>query len=146
MLLAIEEAKKAFEKREVPIGAVIVKDNEVIARAHNLRELSKNAISHAEIIAVQQACMALGGWRLTDCTLYVTIEPCPMCAGSILQSRIDKVVIGAMDPKAGACGSVLNVLNNSQFNHQCDVITGVLEDECSKLMKDFFRSLRKNKR
>lgn len=146
MLLAIEEAKKAFEKREVPIGAVIVKDNEVIARAHNLRELSKNAISHAEILAIQQACTALGGWRLTDCTLYVTIEPCPMCAGSILQSRIDKVVIGAMDPKAGACGSILNLLNNSQFNHQCDVITGVLEDECSQLMKDFFRSLRKNKR
>lgn len=145
MLLAIDEAKKAFNKNEVPIGAVIVKDDKVIARAHNLREISKNAISHAEIIAIKEACDFLGGWRLTDCTLYVTIEPCPMCAGAILQSRIKKVVIGAMDPKAGACGSVLNLLNNPMFNHQTEIITGVLEEECSSLMKDFFKYLRQNK-
>lgn len=145
MLLAINEAKKAFKKKEVPIGAIIVKDNEVIAKAHNLRESSKNAISHAEILAIEKACKSLKGWRLTGCTLYVTIEPCSMCAGAILQSRIDKVVIGAMDPKAGACGSLLNLLNNSKFNHQSEVITGVLEEECSQLMKDFFKSLRKKK-
>ncbi|WP_281417673.1 tRNA adenosine(34) deaminase TadA [Alkaliphilus flagellatus] len=142
MLLAIEEAKKAFNKKEVPIGAIIVKENEVIARAHNLRETSKNAISHAELIAIQDACNLLGGWRLTDCTLYVTIEPCPMCAGAILQSRIKKVVIGAMDAKAGACGSILNLLNNPKFNHQTEIETGVLEEECSQLMKKFFKSLR----
>ncbi|WP_330655587.1 tRNA adenosine(34) deaminase TadA [Alkaliphilus sp. B6464] len=142
MLLAIEEAKKAFNKKEVPIGAIIVKQNKVIARAHNLREISKNAISHAELIAIQDACNLLGGWRLTDCTLYVTIEPCPMCAGAILQSRIKKVVIGAMDAKAGACGSILNLLNNPKFNHQTEIQTGVLEEECSQLMKNFFRSLR----
>ena len=142
MLLAIEEAKKAFNKKEVPIGAIIVKENEVIARAHNLRETSKNAISHAELIAIQDACNLLGGWRLTDCTLYVTIEPCPMCAGAILQSRIKKVVIGAMDAKAGACGSILNLLNNPKFNHQTEIETGVLEAECSQLMKKFFKSLR----
>ncbi|HDR5039262.1 TPA: nucleoside deaminase [Bacillus anthracis] len=142
MLLAIEEAKKAFNKKEVPIGAIIVKENEVIARAHNLRETSKNAVSHAELIAIQDACNLLGGWRLTDCTLYVTIEPCPMCAGAILQSRIKKVVIGAMDAKAGACGSILNLLNNPKFNHQTEIETGVLEEECSQLMKKFFKSLR----
>ncbi len=142
MLLAIEEAKKAFNKKEVPIGAIIVKENKVIARAHNLRETSKNAVSHAELIAIQDACNLLGGWRLTDCTLYVTIEPCPMCAGAILQSRIKKVVIGAMDVKAGACGSILNLLNNPKFNHQTEIETGVLEEECSQLMKEFFKSLR----
>lgn len=142
MLLAIEEAKKAFNKKEVPIGAIIVKDNEVIARAHNLRETSKNATSHAELIAIQDACNLLGGWRLTDCILYVTIEPCPMCAGAILQSRIKKVVIGAMDSKAGACGSILNLLNNPKFNHQTEIETGVLEEECSQLMKKFFKCLR----
>lgn len=142
MLLAIEEAKKAFNKKEVPIGAIIVKDNEVIARAHNLRETSKNATSHAELIAIQDACNLLGGWRLTDCILYVTIEPCPMCAGAILQSRIKKVVIGAMDAKAGACGSILNLLNNPKFNHQTEIETGVLEEECSQLMKKFFKCLR----
>ncbi len=145
MRLAIEEAHKAFNKKEVPIGAIIVKDNNIISRAHNLRESDKSAISHAEINAIQQACNYLGGWRLTGCTLYVTIEPCPMCAGAILQSRIERVVIGAMDPKAGACGSILNLLNNSKFNHQTDITTGVLEEECSKLMKDFFKSLRQKK-
>ncbi len=142
MILAIEEAKKAFNKGEVPIGAVIVKDNKVIAKAHNLKETSKNVIYHAEILAIKDACNFLGRWRLTDCTIYVTIEPCPMCAGAILQGRIKKVVIGAMDIKSGACGSIINILNNSRFNHQTEIETGILEEECSRLMKDFFKSLR----
>ncbi|MFW5648063.1 MAG: tRNA adenosine(34) deaminase TadA [Candidatus Alkaliphilus sp. MAG34] len=142
MTMAIGEAKKALGKKEVPIGAVIVKDNEIIAKAHNLRETSKNAISHAEILAIRDACSFLGRWRLTGCTIYVTIEPCPMCAGAILQSRIKRVVIGAMDAKSGACGSVINLLNNPGFNHQTEIETGVLEKECSQLIGDFFKSLR----
>lgn len=142
MVSAIEEAKKAFSKKEVPIGAVIVKDNEIIARAHNLKETFENAIYHAEILAIKDACDSLGRWRLTDCTIYVTIEPCPMCAGAILQSRIKRLVIGAMDAKSGACGSVINLLNNPGFNHQTEIKTGVLERECSQLMEDFFKSLR----
>ncbi len=143
MGLALEEAKAAFLEGEVPIGAVIVRDGKVIARAHNLRELSKNAIAHAEILAIQRACDFLGGWRLTRSTLYVTIEPCPMCAGAILQSRIERVVIGAMDAKAGACGSIVNLLNHSAFNHQSEIKTGVLEADCKKIMQDFFSQLRK---
>ncbi|GAB6085987.1 tRNA adenosine(34) deaminase TadA [Alkaliphilus crotonatoxidans] len=142
MRLALKEAQKAFEKKEVPIGAVIVRNDQVIGVGHNLRETSKNSLAHAEIIAIQEACKNLGGWRLTDSTLYVTIEPCPMCAGAILQSRIDRVVIGAMDPKAGACGSVVNLLNEPRFNHQTEIITGVMEEECSEIMKDFFKTLR----
>ncbi|HZX21405.1 MAG TPA: tRNA adenosine(34) deaminase TadA [Clostridia bacterium] len=142
MVSAIEEAKKAFSKEEVPIGAVIVKDNEIIAKAHNLKETFENAIYHAEILAIKDACDSLGRWRLTDCTIYVTIEPCPMCAGAILQSRIKRLVIGAMDTKSGACGSVINLLNNPGFNHQTEIKTGVLERECSRLMEDFFKSLR----
>lgn len=145
MVLAIEEAKKALKKEEVPIGALIVKDNEIIAKAHNLKEVFQNAIYHAEILAIKRACELLGSWRLTDCTLYVTIEPCPMCAGAILQGRIKRVVIGAMDAKSGACGSVVNLLNNSEFNHQTEIKTGVLEEECSQLMESFFKLLRKNK-
>ncbi|MGB4312053.1 MAG: tRNA adenosine(34) deaminase TadA [Natronincolaceae bacterium] len=142
MALAIEEAKKAFDKEEVPIGAIIIKDNKVIAKAHNLKETFKNAIYHAEILAIKDACNFLGRWRLTDCTIYVTIEPCPMCAGAILQSRIKELVIGAMDTKSGACGSVINLLNNPGFNHRTEIKTGVLERECSQLMEDFFKSLR----
>ena len=143
MAIALEEAEAAFNKKEVPIGAVIVRDNIIIARAHNLRELSKDATAHAEIIAIQRACDFLGGWRLTNSTLYVTIEPCPMCAGAILQSRIERVVIGAMDIKAGACGSVVNLLNNSSFNHQAEITTGVLEESCRSIMQEFFSRLRK---
>ncbi|ABR46269.1 CMP/dCMP deaminase, zinc-binding [Alkaliphilus metalliredigens QYMF] len=146
MSLALEEAKKAYELGEVPIGAIILRENKVIAAAHNLRESHHDATAHAEIIAIQAACRRLGGWRLTNSTLFVTIEPCPMCAGAILQSRIDRVVIGAMDPKAGACGSIINLLNNNQFNHQTEIVTGVLEDECSQIMKDFFKSLRQKKK
>lgn len=145
MQLALEEARKAYDQKEVPIGAVIVRNNEVIGSGYNLRETMKNATSHAEIIAIEKACENLGGWRLTDTTLYVTIEPCPMCAGAILQSRIDRVVIGAMDPKAGACGSVVNLLNNPQFNHQTEIVTGILEEECSQIMKEFFKTLRQKK-
>ncbi len=143
MGLALKEAEAAFLKGEVPIGAVIVREGNVIARAHNLRELSKNATAHAEILAIQRACDFLRGWRLTSSTLYVTIEPCPMCAGAILQSRIERVVIGAMDAKAGACGSIVNLLNNSSFNHQCEIKTGVLEADCRRIMQEFFSQLRK---
>jgi len=143
MAIALEEAEAAFNKEEVPIGAVIVRDSIVIARAHNLRELTKDATAHAEILAIQRACNFLGGWRLTNSTLYVTIEPCPMCAGAILQSRIDRVVIGAMDAKAGACGSVVNLLNNSSFNHKTQITSGVLEESCRGIMQDFFSQLRK---
>lgn len=143
MGLALQEAEAAFNKKEVPIGAIIVRDNTVIARAHNLREFSKDATAHAEVLAIKEACDFLGGWRLTNSTLYVTIEPCPMCAGAILQSRIERVVIGAMDAKAGACGSILNLLNNPAFNHQAAVTTGVLEDRCKELMQQFFYNLRR---
>lgn len=145
MKVALEEAKKAYDKGEVPIGAVIARKGKVLAKAHNLRESLKDATAHAEIITIQKACNNAGGWRLTGSTLYVTIEPCPMCAGAILQSRIDKVVIGAMDPKAGACGSIVNLLNNESFNHQVEIVTGVMEEECSHLMKNFFRALRDSK-
>jgi len=142
MGLALEEAQRAYDKKEVPIGAIIVRDNKVISAAHNLRETERNATAHAEVIAINEACKKLGGWRLTGSTLYVTIEPCPMCAGAILQSRIDRVVIGAMDPKAGACGSIINLLEIKEFNHQSEIIIGVLETECRDIMKKFFKTLR----
>ncbi|WP_026478078.1 tRNA adenosine(34) deaminase TadA [Alkaliphilus transvaalensis] len=145
MRLALEEAEKAYKIGEVPIGAVIVRNGEVVSKAYNLRERDKNATAHAEVLAIQKACENLGGWRLTNSTIYVTIEPCPMCAGAILQSRIDRLVIGAMDYKAGACGSLVNLLNDERFNHQTEIITGVLEEEASLLMKNFFRELRKKK-
>lgn len=145
MKLALQESEAAKAIGEVPIGAVVVRKGEVIAREHNKRETDKNATSHAELLAIQKACEAVNGWRLTETTLYVTIEPCPMCAGAILQSRIDRVVIGAMDPKAGACGSLLNILQDERFNHQVEIITGVLEEECSEIMKQFFSKLRKKK-
>ncbi|MGV8145985.1 MAG: tRNA adenosine(34) deaminase TadA [Alkaliphilus sp.] len=142
MEIALEEAKKAYNKEEVPIGAVITLGDEVIAKAHNLREISKRATAHAELLAINEACKIRGDWRLTDCNLYVTIEPCPMCAGAIILSRIEKVIIGAMDYKSGACGSVMNLLENDKLNHQAEIITGVLEYECSEIMKSFFRKLR----
>ncbi|SDZ08131.1 tRNA adenosine(34) deaminase TadA [Tindallia californiensis] len=146
MQLALREAKKAAAIGEVPIGAVIVRKGVVIASAHNQRETGKDATAHAELIAIQKACQKVGGWRLTDTTLYVTIEPCPMCAGAILQSRIDKVVIGAMDPKAGAAGSLMNILQDHRFNHQVQLTTGVLEEACSEAMKAFFQELREKRR
>ena len=143
---AIELAKNAGNANEVPIGAVIVKNGEVIARAHNLRETNQSATAHAEILAIQKACEKLGTWRLEGTTLYVTLEPCPMCAGAILMSRVDRVVYGANDPKAGCAGTFMNLLNDSRFNHQCDVVSGICESECGNLLTSFFKELREKKK
>ena len=145
MKKALDEARLAFEKGEVPIGAVIVKDGEVIASAHNLRETEHSATAHAELLAIQKACEVLGGWRLSGCELYVTLEPCPMCAGAIINSRIDRVVFGSKDEKAGACGSVMNLFA-ADFNHRPKLTVGVLEEECSSILKEFFASLREKKK
>ncbi len=145
MGLALDEAKKAYAIGEVPIGAVIVKDGEVIAAAHNLRETGHDATAHAEVMAIRQACEKIGHWRLTGATLYVTIEPCPMCAGALVMSRIARLVYGAADYKAGAVESLFNITNHSGLNHQMEVTAGVREEECRTLMKEFFRERRKNK-
>lgn len=139
---AIKEAKKAEAIREVPIGAVIVKDGQVIARGHNLRETSHDPTAHAEMIAIREASVALGAWRLLDCTLYVTLEPCPMCAGAIVQSRIPTVVYGTPDPKAGCAGTLMNLLQEERFNHRTELVPGVLQEQCAALLTDFFRGLR----
>ncbi|MCA1322429.1 tRNA adenosine(34) deaminase TadA [Bacillus tianshenii] len=146
MKQAIEEAKKAEELAEVPIGAVIVKDGEIIAKAHNLRETTQRSITHAEILAIDEACKKLGTWRLEDTILYVTLEPCPMCAGAIVLSRVQKVVFGAMDPKAGCAGTLMNLLDEPRFNHQTEIVSGVLGEECGALLSDFFRKLRQKKK
>nr|WP_019157243.1 tRNA adenosine(34) deaminase TadA [Robertmurraya massiliosenegalensis] len=143
---AIAEAKKAEELGEVPIGAVIVLDGVIIARAHNLRESNQSAIAHAEILAIDEACRILGTWRLEKATLYVTLEPCPMCAGASMLSRIENVVYGANDPKGGCAGTFMNLLQDQRFNHQSNVISGVLEEECGQLLTDFFRKLRDEKK
>jgi len=140
---ALKEADKAFKLGEVPIGAIIVRDNEIIARGHNLRESAKDPTAHAEILAIKRASNVLGGWRLTKCDLYVTIEPCPMCAGAIVMARIDRVFIGSMDSKAGAVGSLYNIVSDERLNHRAEVIYNVLSDECSNIMKEFFRNLRR---
>ncbi|MFD2170767.1 tRNA adenosine(34) deaminase TadA [Tumebacillus lipolyticus] len=142
---AIQEAKIAQSYGEVPIGAVIVQDGAIIARGHNMREIWKDPTAHAELIAIREAARALGGWRLTGCTLYVTLEPCPMCAGSIVLSRVDEVIIGAMDAKGGAVGSVMNIVETDDFNHRPAVSTGVLAEECGILLKEFFRELRRKR-
>ncbi|WP_207893934.1 tRNA adenosine(34) deaminase TadA [Tumebacillus sp. BK434] len=139
---AMQEAQTAAQYGEVPIGAVIVRDGEIIARGHNMREIWKDPTAHAELIAIREAARVLGGWRLTGCTLYVTLEPCPMCAGSIILSRVDHVVIGAMDAKGGAVGSVTNIVETDLFNHRPEVTTGVLADECGIMLKEFFKGLR----
>lgn len=146
MQLAIAEADKAQAIGEVPIGAVIVFENEVIAAGYNIRETSQTTLSHAELIAIQQANEKIGSWRLEDCTLYVTLEPCPMCAGAIVQSRIKRVVYGAIDPKAGCAGTLMNLLTEDRFNHQVDVVKGIMESECSSMLRDFFRNLRAEKK
>lgn len=146
MELALEEAKRAYRLGEVPIGTVIVRNNEVIARGHNLTESRKDPTLHAEMIAIRQAARQLGGWRLTGCSMYVTCEPCTMCAGALVWSRIDKLYIGTMDPKAGACGSVFNVVNASKLNHSMEVESGIMEEECSKLLKQFFSELREKRK
>lgn len=142
MKLALEQAKKAGDAGEVPIGAVIVYKDEVIAAASNLRETTQNAIMHAELMAIQQACEKIGSWRLEETTLYVTLEPCPMCAGAILQSRIPTVIYGARDVKAGCVHSLYELLNDDRFNHSCEVVEGILADECGQILTDFFRHLR----
>lgn len=139
---ALIEAKKAALLGEVPVGAVMVKGGEIIARAHNMRENERNALCHAELMAINEACTKLGGWRLSDCELFVTLEPCPMCAGAIVNSRIKRLVYGAKDAKAGAMGSVLN-LNFYPLNHKPEIISGLLSDECASLLSEFFISRRK---
>lgn len=146
MWQAIKEAQKAYSLGEVPVGAVIVKDNKIVARAYNRKETGKDTTKHAEILAIQKASKKLETWRLLDCEMYVTLEPCSMCAGAMIQSRLKKVYIGAMDPKTGACGSVLNLLQDYKFNHQVEVESGVLEMECEELLKQFFKELRQIKK
>ena len=142
---ALKEAKKAYEKLEVPVGAVIVKNGKIIARAHNLKETKKDTTKHAEILAIEKASKKLDAWRLLDCEMYITLEPCSMCAGAIINSRIKKIYIGALDEKTGAAGSVLNLFDY-KFNHKVEVETGILKENCEKLLKDFFKTLRERNR
>lgn len=142
---ALKEAKKAYDKGEIPVGAVIVKDNKIIARGHNLKELSNDTTNHAEIIAIRKASKKLQAWRLLDCEMYVTLEPCCMCTGAIINSRIKKLYIGTMDTKTGACGSKLNLLQDYKFNHIVELETGIMQEECEYILKEFFRKLRKKK-
>lgn len=146
MKQAIAQAKRAYAREETPIGCVIVFENKIIARGYNKRNWKKNTLAHAEILAINKASRVLGDWRLEECTMYVTLEPCPMCAGAIVQARIPKVVVGSMNPKAGCAGSVMNLLQTPGFNHQVELVTGVMEEECSMLMKQFFRELRQKKK
>jgi tRNA(adenine34) deaminase len=142
MKLALREAEKALDIKEVPVGCVIVRDGQVIGRAHNQRELLRDPTAHAEMIAITQASSHMESWRLEGTTLYVTVEPCPMCAGAIVLARIPEVVFGAWDPKAGAVGSLMNLLQESRLNHRVNVTAGVLEQECSSILRDFFVRLR----
>ncbi|WP_442597311.1 tRNA adenosine(34) deaminase TadA [Neobacillus sp. D3-1R] len=143
---AIIEAKKAQDKAEVPIGAIIVLDGKIIARGHNLRECQQNAIAHAELLAIEQACKDVGSWRLENAELYVTLEPCPMCSGAIILSRIKRVIYGAADPKGGCAGTLMNLLQDDRFNHKSEITSGVLEEECSSLLSAFFRGIRERKK
>jgi len=143
---AIKQAKKAYALEETPIGCVIVYEGKIISRGYNRRNTDKNPLAHAEITAIRKASRKMGDWRLEGCTMYVTLEPCQMCAGAIVQSRMDRVVIGCMNPKAGCAGSILNLLQMDRFNHQAQITAGVLEEECSSLMKQFFRELREKKK
>ncbi|MBR5128777.1 MAG: tRNA adenosine(34) deaminase TadA [Firmicutes bacterium] len=145
MKIALEEAQKAKALGEVPIGAIVVKDKEVVGRGYNKTETKKDPTAHAEMEAIRDAAQRLGGWRLIGCDLYVTCEPCAMCAGAIVWSRIENLYIGTMDPKAGACGSVFNIVQEEKLNHNVNIQTGILQEECSKILKDFFRDLRKTK-
>lgn len=143
---ALKQAKKAEKIDEVPIGCVIVYQGKIISRGYNRRNIQGSTLAHAELLAIQKASKKLGDWRLEECVMYVTLEPCPMCAGAIVQARIPKVVIGAMNPKAGCAGSILNLLEEQRFNHQVETVRGVLEEECQILMKEFFKELRKKKK
>ena len=142
---AIKQAKKAYALGEVPIGCVIVYEDKIIGRGYNRRTIDKNTIAHAEMMAIKKASKKMDDWRLEDCTMYVTLEPCQMCSGAIVQSRMKKVVVGCMNPKAGCAGSILNLLQMEEFNHQVELEIGVLEEECSALMKNFFKELRENR-
>lgn len=142
---AIKEAKKAYKKLEVPVGAVIVKDGKIIARAHNLKETKYDTTKHAEILAIQRASRKLQSWRLVDCEMYITLEPCTMCAGAIINSRIKRIYIGTMDEKTGAVGSKLNLFKDYTFNHNVEVETGIMKEECEEILKEFFKELRKMK-
>ena len=146
MRAALELACEAEKLQEVPIGAVVVKDGRIIGRGYNRRELDKNPLAHAELMAIQAASSTLGGWRLEGCDLYVTLEPCPMCAGAIVQSRLNRVIYGTEDPKAGYAGSLYNVLQDERLNHQTEIIAGVLKEECQQLLKAFFKQLRERKK
>ena len=139
---AIRQARKAYAIGEVPIGCVIVYKDKIIGRGYNRRMADKNTLSHAELIAIRKASRKMDDWRLEECTMYVTLEPCQMCSGAIVQSRMSRVVVGCMNPKAGCAGSILNLLQMKEFNHQAELTTGVLEEECSQMMKDFFEELR----
>ena len=143
---AIRQARKAYALNETPIGCVIVYEGKIIGRGYNRRNTDKNTLAHAEITAIRKASRKMGDWRLEGCTLYVTLEPCPMCAGAIVQSRMDRVVVGCMNPKAGCAGSVLNVLQTEGFNHQAELTTGVCQEECSGMMKSFFKELSQAKK
>lgn len=140
---AIKQARKAARIDEVPIGCVIVYDDKIIARGYNRRNTDKSTLAHAEIIAIRKAAKIIGDWRLEDCTMYITLEPCPMCAGAIVQARIPRVVVGAMNPKAGCAGSVINLLQMDGFNHKAELTSGVLVDECRTMLQDFFKEMRK---
>ncbi|MCI9123844.1 MAG: nucleoside deaminase [Eubacterium sp.] len=146
MKAALREAKKAYQIDEVPIGCVIVRDDKIIARGYNRRNIDKNTLAHAELTAIRKASKKTGDWRLEDCTMYITLEPCQMCAGAIVQSRMKEVVIGANNPKAGCAGSVLNLLQVAQFNHQVQIVRGILEEECSMMLSQFFSELREKKK
>lgn len=141
---ALKEAKKAYEKDEVPVGAIIVKNDKIIARAHNLRETNNMATAHAEILAIEKASKKINSWRLLDCDMYVTLEPCTMCMGAIISSRIKNLYIGALDKKTGACGSFVD-LSAYKYNHTVNIFKGILQDKCEYIIKDFFRKLRRNK-
>lgn len=143
---AVRQAKKAYAIGEVPIGCVIVYKDKIIGRGYNRRTIDKNTLAHAELIAIKKASKKMDDWRLEDCVMYVTLEPCQMCSGAIVQSRMKRVVVGCMNPKAGCAGSVLNLLQMEEFNHQAELITGVLEEECSQMMKSFFKELREKKK
>ncbi len=142
---AIKQAKKAWKLGEVPIGCVIVSEEKIVGRGYNRRTIDKNTLAHAELQAIRRAGKKMGDWRLDGCTMYVTLEPCQMCAGAIVQARVRRVVIGCMNPKAGCAGSILNLLQVKEFNHQAEITKGVMEEECSGMMKEFFRELRKNR-
>jgi tRNA(adenine34) deaminase len=139
---AILEAEKAYDMEEVPVGAVVVKDGKIIGKGFNQKESAKDATKHAEMLAINEACKTLDTWRLTGCTMYVTLEPCAMCAGALVNSRMENLIIGATDPKTGACGSIFNIVNEEKLNHRVNVKFGVMEDECSTMLKEFFKNLR----